>query len=253
MVMNYLMELKAFYDKLELNPLPSQAIALWHTLMHIANKTCWQEEFTVAVSVLMLKSGLNAQAVKRARNRLAQDGYIDWKPRGGNLSASYHMNSLVVQNDSKNVPQIEPQYEPQDEPQVVPQSEPINKHKQNKTNKNIMCKADADALFEKLWKPYPCKKGKGQVSDAAKMRLLKIGYEEMVRAIERYKDYLDKNSDWLKPQHGSTFFSGGYVDYLDANYVPEKVQNRKGQYSQFNQFPQNDYDFEQLEKEILSN
>lgn len=125
--------------------------------------------------------------------------------------------------------------------------------KSREENKYNMCKADACALFEKLWKLYPCKKGKGQVSDAAKMRLLKIGYEEMVRAIERYKAELEKDSDWRKPQNGSTFFNSGYVDYLDANYVPEKVQNRKGQYSQFNQFPQNDYDFEQLEKEILSN
>lgn len=128
-----------------------------------------------------------------------------------------------------------------------------NSKSNSKSNKNNMCKADACALFEKLWKLYPCKKGKGQVSDAAKMRLLKIGYDEMVRAIERYKAELEKDSDWRKPQNGSTFFNSGYIDYLDSNYVPEKVQNRKGQYSQFNQFPQNDYDFEQLEKEILSN
>ena len=68
--MNYIAEIKAFYDTLELNPLPSPAIALWHALMSIANKTGWQEEFTVAVSVLVLKSGQNAQAIKRARNRL---------------------------------------------------------------------------------------------------------------------------------------------------------------------------------------
>lgn len=128
-----------------------------------------------------------------------------------------------------------------------------NSKSNSKSNKNNMCKADALALFEKLWKLYPCKKGKGQVSDAAKMRLLKIGYDEMVRAIDRYKAELEKDSDWRKPQNGSTFFNSGYIDYLDSNYVPEKVQNRKGQYSQFNQFPQNDYDFEQLEKEILSN
>ena len=147
--MNYLAELKAFYDRLELNPLPSPAIALWHALMSIANKTGWQQEFTVAVSVLVLKSGLNAQAIKRARNRLEQDGYIKWKSRGGNLAAIYHMNSLVVQNNSKNVPQCEPQVVPQCEPQIVPQTEPqsvpqcgpqvvpINKHKQNETEKEV--------------------------------------------------------------------------------------------------------------------
>lgn len=127
--MNYLAELKAFYDRLELNPQPNTVIALWHALMSIANKAGWPDTFTVASSVLGLRSGLNASALKRARNKLATDGFIDWKPRGGNQSAQYHIKSLVVQNRHEFEPQYEPQYEPQCEPQSEPQSEPINKHK----------------------------------------------------------------------------------------------------------------------------
>lgn len=127
--MNYLAELKAFYDRLELNPQPNTVIALWHALMSIANKAGWPDTFTVASSVLGLRSGLNASALKRARNKLATDGFIDWKPRGGNQSAQYHIKSLVVQNRHENEPQSEPQSEPQCEPQSEPQSEPINKHK----------------------------------------------------------------------------------------------------------------------------
>lgn len=131
--MNYLAELKAFYDRLELNPQPNTVIALWHALMSIANKAGWPDTFTVASSVLGLRSGLNASALKRARNKLATDGFIDWKPRGGNQSAQYHIKSLVVQNrhefEPQYEPQCEPQYEPQCEPQSEPQSEPINKHK----------------------------------------------------------------------------------------------------------------------------
>ena len=125
--MNYLAEIKAFYDRLELNPQPNTAIALWHALMSIANKAGWPDTFTVASSVLGLRSGLNASALKRARNKLATDGFIEWKSRGGNLAAQYKINSLVVQNYSKSELQIAPQFEPQ--------SEPINKqrhkHKQN--------------------------------------------------------------------------------------------------------------------------
>ena len=55
----------------------------------------------------------------------------------------------------------------------------------SKDNKNNMCKADALALFERLWKLYPVKRGKGQVSDTKKMKLFKIGFDEMVRAIDR--------------------------------------------------------------------
>lgn len=132
--MNYITEIKAFYDRLETNPLPSPAIALWHALMHTANKTGWQQEFTVAVSVLTMKSGLNDQAVKRARNKLKQSGLIQWEPRGGNQSAAYQMKSLVVQNEVQNVPQSVPQHEPQ----YDPQSEPINKLNETKQINNIL-------------------------------------------------------------------------------------------------------------------
>lgn len=49
--MNYLAEIKAFYDRLELNPQPNTVIALWHALMSIANKAGWPDTFTVASSV----------------------------------------------------------------------------------------------------------------------------------------------------------------------------------------------------------
>ena len=103
-----------------------------------------------------------------------------------------------------------------------------SKVKESKVNnKNNMCKADAVALFEKLWILYPVKKGKGQVSDAKKMKLLMIGYDEMARAIDRYKQYVE-SVDYLSYQNGSTVFNRGYVDYLDASYVPGKtVQAQK--------------------------
>lgn len=49
-----------------------------------------------------------------------------------------------------------------------------------------------------------------------------IGFEELARAIARYKQGLEAES-WRKPQNGSTFFNSGYVDYLDENY--EESQN----------------------------
>ncbi len=122
--------------------------------------------------------------------------------------------------------------------------------KSKEENKNTLCKADALALFERLWKLYPNKKGKGQISDSKKKKLLEIGFEEMERAIERYKVELKKD-EWRKPQNGSTFFNSGYVDYLDANYEESKDKPKTN--NRFNQFQQNNYDFDSLEKELLSN
>lgn len=102
--------------------------------------------------------------------------------------------------------------------------------------KNILCalsdapKVDKNAIndfFERIWKLYPNKKGKGQVSDSKKKILYGIGFEELSRAIDRYKAGLAKD-EWRKPQNGSTFFNSGYVDYLDRNYTePEQPERTK--------------------------
>lgn len=99
----------------------------------------------------------------------------------------------------------------------------VEKSKEDNKN-NIMCKADALALFEQLWKMYPVKKGKGQVSDAKKLKLFEIGLDEMSRAIKRYLEGLEEDA-WRKPQNGSTFFNSGYMDYLDSNYAGDKFSS----------------------------
>lgn len=86
-------------------------------------------------------------------------------------------------------------------------------------------KVEIDSFFESIWKLYPEKKGKGQVSASKRAALYEIGLDEIKRAIERYLKELEKDAAWRKPQNGSTFFNSGYVDYLDANYSPsESVQ-----------------------------
>ena len=129
-----------------------------------------------------------------------------------------------------------------------------NKGNKSKGNNDTLCKVDACALFDKLWDLYPVKKGKAKVSDTQKMKLLEIGFDEMARAIERYKSYVE-SVDYLHYQNGSTFFNSGYFDYLDANYTPSARQQYGSQRpaNQFNQFMKTDYDFETLEKELLNN
>ena len=121
----------------------------------------------------------------------------------------------------------------------------------NDTDKKINTLADAKAMFERLWKLYPNKKGKGQVSDTQKKRLLAIGEDRLVKAIDRYSLELQKDADWRKAQYGSTFFNSGYVDYLDENYVPGKEQKPACK-NQFNDFEQRECDYADLERTLLS-
>lgn len=76
------------------------------------------------------------------------------------------------------------------------------------------CQAEADAMFDSLWKLYPRKLGKGSVKPATKRRLYGIGFDRMKKAIERYKADVD-GRDIQYIMYGSRFFNSGYVDYLD--------------------------------------
>lgn len=90
-------------------------------------------------------------------------------------------------------------------------------------NENIITNKDINTFFEQLWKLYPLKKGKGKISDSQKLKLYKIGIEELSRAITRYDSEVE---DKTYLQHGSTFFNSGYIDYIDENYQ-EKPQNKQ--------------------------
>lgn len=76
-----------------------------------------------------------------------------------------------------------------------------------------------DEFFERAWQYYPNKRGKGQVSEKSKERLMSHGWDNVKRAIDRYLDDLKKD-EWRQAQNGSTFFNSGYIDYLDENYTP---------------------------------
>ena len=128
--MNYILEIKAFYDWLEVNQLSTSAIVLWHALMHIANKTGWQDTFTVATVVLSTKTGLKKQALYNARVALQNKGLISFKIRTGNQAAIYKINSFASVKQT----QSDTQLQPQTQTQLQPQTDTINK--QNKTKQN---------------------------------------------------------------------------------------------------------------------
>ena len=94
MKVKYISEINAFYNELEIKPLSSSAIALWHALLHLNNRCGWKDSFSVPVGTLSLKSGLSERSISNARNELKTKGYIDFQSRGGNKSAVYQMKRL---------------------------------------------------------------------------------------------------------------------------------------------------------------
>lgn len=93
--------------------------------------------------------------------------------------------------------------------------------------------ADIEEFFERVWKLYPKKTNKTQIRKATKERLYKIGYEKIARCIERYKQELEYNhTEYQFIKAGSTFFNGGYEDYLadDWRLPPKRAIGQRHDY-----------------------
>ncbi len=134
--MNYITEINAFYDWAEVNQPRHAEISLWYALMHMANKSGRQKEFSVPISTLMIKTGLSKTSIEIARNKLQQKDRIRFKNRSGNQSAVYQMIPFVPNIRPQNCAQTESQSLPQERPQPKSQNGAIikqNKTKQEKT------------------------------------------------------------------------------------------------------------------------
>lgn len=100
--MNYLTEIKGFYDMVQVKQLSTGQIALWHALMYINNKTGWNEWFSVPAITLQLLTGLSRSAINKNRNVLKQAELIDFKTNG-ERATTYKINSTLFIEKGKNV------------------------------------------------------------------------------------------------------------------------------------------------------
>ena len=110
--------------------------------------------------------------------------------------------------------------------------------------------------FQDFFSAYP--KQKNMIAAEKEYCLLmfnnqSLTEQELIVSAENYADavsILGTEERYIK--NPDRFLKDGtYLDYLDANYKKPEPKKKSG--GKFNQFEQNDYDFEQLEKELLSN
>ena len=130
--MNYLVEIKAFYDLVQIKQLSTGQIALWHALMAINNKCAWIEWFTVPNLTLELNTGMSRSGILKARNILKQYDLIDFK-QNGTKATIYKLKTIanskqVGVQDSK---QVSKQVGVQDSKQVSNTLNKLNETKQN--------------------------------------------------------------------------------------------------------------------------
>ena len=231
----------------------------YHCLLHTNledKRYCGKEikagQFVSSITRISAETGLTESQVRTALKKLKDTGYISTKRTNkytiytvneyqkyidcGQVAETTTEGNTVVENGTKMEQPVERKME---------QTDKNAKKNCEKSNKKAI-----NGCFERLWKQYPNKRGKGQVSDTKKKTLYEIGEEKIERALKRYLDDLSKDSSWRKPQNGSTFFNSGYVDYLDENY--EKPPEPKPQRNPASVLEcERDYDFDNLEQQLL--
>ncbi|WP_079528057.1 hypothetical protein [Halobacillus hunanensis] len=74
--MNYVKEIQAFYEQVELKPISASAASLWHAMLYFHHKSGARKQFKVGAPVLCIKSGLGESTFKKARRELREKGYI---------------------------------------------------------------------------------------------------------------------------------------------------------------------------------
>lgn len=196
---------------------------------------------------LMKKWGWSKTKVRSFLKLLENDGMIIKKSDHKKttitiINYSSFQNSQTTKEPEKN------HEETTEEPIQIHKQERKNEKKEKKIHSNCECDQQTEELFERLWELYPSKRGKSSVTAESKVKLFEIGFNEMSRAIERYKHELKINS-WQHIQYGSTFFNHGYVDYLDENYSSSE-RNKPTKTNQFNNFSQREYDETELNKMV---
>ena len=192
--MNYLAEILAFYDLVQVKQLSTGQIALWHALMAINNRCTWIEWFTVPNLTLELNTGMSRSGVLKARNALKQYGLIDFKVNG-TKATNYKMITIAKSKQESN--QIGKQVSTQDGKQVGKQvRNTLNKRKETKLKKESKKKAYgkyqhvlfSDEEYEKLKAYFP--------NDYEK-RIQSLD-EYIQKSGKKYKDFLLTLKTWAR-------------------------------------------------------
>lgn len=81
-------------------------------------------------------------------------------------------------------------------------------------------KKAVDEHFETLWALFPNKRGKNQVSEKTRRKLLAVSVDTMRIAVQRYMAEFDAVPPDRQMLYGSTWFNGRYADYASDDYEP---------------------------------
>lgn len=179
-----------------------------------------RKEHDMSVSFISNGTGIAQRQIKRELNSLVEMAVVKvTKEATFNTSRTLALNKnyeewgLIRHQVTKTTPDDELVTTPGDRLDTSPGDRLVTQERKDKESINKE-RNTHDDLFERLWKEYPNKKGKSSIKSAAKKKLMVVGEEKMIQAINVYKRDLELNT-WKQPMNGDTFFRGRYEDYLE--------------------------------------
>ena len=197
--MNYLKEILAFNDLVDIKEFSTGQIALWYALIYTNNKCAWNDTFTVSNKTLELRTGLSRGGILKARNALKQHGLIDFKINN-TKATTYKLNTIANSEQASE----------QASEQV---SDTLNKHKtiNKKDNAKALSKKDAEKLFEQFWQAYPHKIAKAAASKKFTLLCQQNGFDYINNINDKaaaYSAWCKKNGQEIKYiPHPSTWLN----------------------------------------------
>lgn len=250
--MNYLAEIIAFEQWLEIHYLPISSQLLWYKLMFLCNRAGWSEWVSVDNLRLMAAMQMSREATLiKARDELIKAGLVEYQRGKKGSPNKYHMVPIsknTFKSAVKSVVENEVQSAVKSVVESEVQSVAIYKHKQKQ--KNIPPISPSES-FEQFWQAYPNKIRK-QLAMTAYADLLMTGTvsaEELMFAARNYAEAcsIEKTK---KLYHPNNFLDKGiFEDYLSENYRKPEISRSIG--TGFSNFQERDYDFDELEQQLL--
>lgn len=269
--MNYILEIKAFEQWLETHYLPILPQLLWYKLMYFCNRSGWSEWVTVDNLRLMAALQMSREATLiKARGELIKAGLIEYQKGKKGSPNRYRMISLAEKNTFKNEVQsvgkdentfknvveseVHPVVQSVAESEVYPvvQSVAIDKQKQEQKRKQKNSPPISPAeRFEEFLLAYPkaCNRFLAECEYKSLLLTGKITEDELVQCALNYAEAC--RLEGIRYIYNAENFLKKFVfeQYLPGKYRKPVPKNKKGS---FNNFHQREYDFGELEKQLLS-
>lgn len=211
--------------------------------------------FVSSISKLSIETNLTVDETRTAIKHLKSTGEITSKSHS-------KFTVFTVKNycEYQSVPKQNTEQTPIKSQAVTNQIPTIEEGKKEINNKYIYAYAREEnppKLFEKFWNTYP-KRVSRMLAEQAYVQLLSTteglreeqvvaaakNYAEACRILKRTDKFICTPHNWLE--------KSVWIDYLPENYKkPEATRLKREKGTGFTNFEQRDYDFDELEKQLL--